>query len=60
MTVCDKTDYVFTGDTVYEIHTSEANAGIFTDSDIKTIPNNLAKSGGKKLHAFQQDKVQFG
>lgn len=48
MTVCDKTDYVFTADTVYEIHTSQANAGAFTSSDIKTIPNNLDKSGGKK------------
>jgi hypothetical protein len=48
MTVYDKTDYVFTGDTVFEIHTSAANAGIFTSSDIKTIPNNLDKSGGKK------------
>jgi len=52
MTVCDKTDYVFTADTVYEIHTSGANAGVFTSSDIKTIPNNLDKSGGKKyLHS---------
>lgn len=52
MTVYDKTDYVFTDDTVFEIHTYAANAGIFINSDIKTIPNNLDKSGGKKyLHS---------
>ena len=52
MTVYDKTDYVFTGDTVFEIHTSAANAGIFTGSDVKSIPNNLDKSGGKTyLHS---------
>jgi hypothetical protein len=54
MTVYDKTDYVFTGDTVFEIHTCTANAGIFTDSDITSIPNNLDKSGGEKyLHSKQ-------
>jgi len=41
MTVYDKTDYVFTKDTIFEIHTSTANAGIFTDSDIKFIPNTI-------------------
>jgi len=48
MTVYDKTDYVFTEDTVFEIHTYAANAGVFTDSDIKTIPNSLNKAGGGK------------
>jgi ABC-type glycerol-3-phosphate transport system substrate-binding protein len=52
MTVYDKTDYVFTDDTVFEIHTYATNAGVFINSDVKTIPNNLDKSGGKKyLHS---------
>lgn len=52
LTVYDKTDYVFTDDTVFEIHTYATNGGIFINSDIKTIPNTLDKSGGKKyLHS---------
>jgi hypothetical protein len=52
MTVYDKTDYVFTDDTVFEIHTYTTNASVFINSDIKTIPNNLDKSGGEKyLHS---------
>jgi hypothetical protein len=52
MAVYDKTDYVFTEDTIFEIHTYATNAGIFTDSNIKTIPNNLGKSGREKyLHS---------
>ncbi|MEI8343249.1 MAG: hypothetical protein WCH43_17145 [Verrucomicrobiota bacterium] len=52
MTVCDKTDYVFTADTVFEIHTFESNAGIFTSSDVRSIPNKLDPSGGRKyLHS---------
>lgn len=39
ITVYDKTDYVFTQDTVYETHTTTSNAGIFTTSDITPIPN---------------------
>jgi hypothetical protein len=59
MTVCDKTDYVFTGDTVFEIHTSEANAGIFTNSDIKTIPNNLDPSGREKYRHSKKTNCNF-
>lgn len=39
ITVYDKTDYVFTQDTVYEIHTTTSNAGIFTSSYVTPIPN---------------------
>jgi hypothetical protein len=47
MAVYDKTDYIFTQDTIFEVHTSTANAGIFTNSDIKYKPNviNIANSG---------------
>jgi len=41
MSVYDKTDYVFTQDSIFEIHTSTANAGIFTNSYVKVIQNNL-------------------
>ena len=55
MTVYDKTDYVFTQDTIFEIHTTTANAGIFTDSDIKLIPNVIDLSG-KIKYTHQKSK----
>ncbi len=39
ITVYGGVDYAFTQDTVYEIHTSTSNAGIFTSSHITLIPN---------------------
>ena len=38
MTVLDRTDYVFTTDSIFEIHTTTADAGVFTDSDIEALP----------------------
>ena len=40
MDVYDKTDYIFTQDTIFEVHTYSTNAGLFTVSDIKFLLNN--------------------
>ena len=58
MDVYDKTDYIFTRDTIFEIHTSTANAGIFTDSEIKMIPNKIDElSAEKYLHKTNKDCI---
>jgi len=59
MDVYDKTDYVFTQDTIFEVHTSTANAGIFTDSDIKFIPNNIDFSGKTKYPHQKKESCNF-
>ncbi len=39
MSVYDKTDFVFTKDSLYIINTSQANAGIFTGSSVYVLPS---------------------
>lgn len=59
MAVYDKTDYVFTQDTIFEIHTFTSNAGIFTDSDVKFNQNDIDISSNKKTLRTANIKCSF-
>ncbi len=54
MTVYDKTDYIFTHDSIFEIHTTTANAGIFMNSDIKIMPNKTPYQKHLKHNANEE------
>ena len=59
MDVYDKTDYVFTKDEIYEIHSFTADAGAYTQSDIQSIPNDIILSGKIKYATQKKEKCNF-
>ena len=55
----DRTDYIFTSDTIFEVNVSSGNAGIFTDSYIKYRPNKINFSGKPKYQKSNNKNCDF-
>lgn len=56
MDVYNRTDFIFTSSKIFIVHTSASNAGIFTGSDIYSIPRFKNKEKYKSYLDFQDEK----
>ena len=55
----DRADYIFTTDTIFEVEVSSGNAGIFTDSYIKYITNQINFSSKPKYQKNNNKNCDF-